>query len=130
MKKKKISEEKRIWIKKVLELVVFSFLLSLLIIPGLFYTDVLAHEFFHYVSNKGIAEEICIDINKPYLGHVKVGFNEQKELLEYKWNEMDKEEKRANLFGHIVAGLYLINALVVVNWMLNLVVKRQGDKWG
>jgi hypothetical protein len=123
------ADEKSSRFKKVFELTAFSFLLAILIAPGLFYTDVVAHEFYHYAKHQDIAEEICIDINKPYGGHVKISFENQEELLKYESERMDKEEKNADLFGHITSALYLVNALVVVNWMLMLVVRRQKEKW-
>lgn len=115
--------------KKIFELVVLSFLLAILISPGLFYTDVIAHEFYHYAKHQDVAEEICIDINKPYWGHVKIEFENQEELLKYESGSLDEEEKNANLFGHIASALYLVNALIVVNWMLILLVKRQKERW-
>lgn len=123
------EEEKSSKFKKVFELTAFSFLLAILIAPGLFYTDVLAHEFYHYAKHQDVAEEICVDINKPYWGHVKISFENQEELLKYESESMNKEEKNADLFGHIASALYLVNALIVVNWMLMLVVRRQKEKW-
>jgi len=116
-------------IKRVFELVVFSFLLAILITPGLFYKDVVAHEFYHYLRHQDVAEEICIDINKPYWGHVKISFENEEELLKYEAEELNEEERKANMFGHVASVMYLINALIVVNWMLMLVVKRQREKW-
>ncbi len=120
---------KKTMFKKVLELVAFSFLLAILIAPGLFYTDVVAHEFYHYAKHQDVAEEICVDINKPYWGHVKISFENQEELLKYESESMNEEEKNADIFGHIASALYLINALVVVNWMLMLIVRRQRERW-
>ncbi|MBM3200694.1 hypothetical protein FJZ53_07170 [Candidatus Woesearchaeota archaeon] len=121
-------EEKRKRVKDLFELSVFSLLLALLIAPGLFYTDIMAHELYHYAKNKEITEEICIDINKPYWGHVKVGFEDEQALLKYRSEEMNKEERNANIFGHIASAIYLINALIVVNWMLMLVVRKQRSR--
>lgn len=126
---KKEEVEKRSRLKKVLELTVFSFLLAMLVAPGLFYTDVIAHEFYHYAKHQNTAEEICVDINKPYWGHVKISFENQDELLKYESENMTEEEKNADLFGHIASAMYLVNALVVVNWMLTLIVRRQKEKW-
>lgn len=123
-----IREEKST-LKRVFELVVFSFLLSLVIFPGLFYTDVVSHEFYHYIQHQGIVEEICLDINKPYWGHVKVSFESEEEMLKYNAEQMSREERNANIFGHVASTMYLINALIVVNWMLMLLVKRQKEKW-
>ena len=126
-----IKEEKkdRTKLKRIFELSVFSLLLALLIAPGLFYTDVIAHEFYHYIKHQDVAEEICIDINKPYWGHVKITFEDEEQLLKYESEQLDKEEKNANLFGHIASAMYLINALIVVNWMLMLMIRRQREKW-
>lgn len=126
---KKEEVEKCSKFKRVFELTVFSFLLAILVAPGLFYTDVIAHEFYHYAKHQDVAEEICIDVNKPYWGHVKISFEDQEELLKYESELMNKEEKNANLFGHIASVLYLVNALVVVNWILTLIVRRQKEKW-
>ena len=125
--KKEEEESKKgmIKVKKILELVIFSFLLTLLVAPGLFYTDVMAHEFYHYLMHQDVAEEICIDINKPYWGHVKIMFNDQEELLKYEAEQLNEEERKANIFGHIASGIYLINALIVVNWMILLIVRKQ-----
>lgn len=125
---KKEKGKKRINFKNILELVVFSFLLALLIAPGLFYVDVLAHEFYHYLKHQDVAEEICIDINKPYWGHVKISFNDREELLKYESEQLNEEERNANIFGHIASAIYLVNALIVVNWMLLLLVRRQKEK--
>ena len=127
MKKEEKEESKKgmIKFKKILELVVFSILLTLLVAPGLFYTDVMAHEFYHYLMHQDVAEEICIDINKPYWGHVKIMFNDQEELLKYESEQLNEEERKANIFGHIASGIYLINALIVVNWMILLIVRKQ-----
>lgn len=126
----KESDEKGRRFKKFFEIIAFSFLLAILVAPGLFYTDVMAHEFYHYAQHQDIAEEICIDVNKPYGGYVKIIFENQEELLKYESERIDEEEQNAELFGHIASLLYLINALVVVNWMLMLVVRRQKEKWG
>lgn len=128
---KKVSEKKevkRFELKHVIELVVFSFLLAILIAPGLFYTNVIAHEFYHYAKHQDVAEEICIDINKPYWGHVEIGFDNQKELLKYEVQELDEEEKNADIFGRVASVMYLVNALIVVNWMLLLIVRKQKKK--
>ena len=109
--------------KKIGELTIFSFLLALLIAPGLFYTDIMAHEFYHYASHKNISEEICLDLNKPYSAHVKIIFDDAEELLKYEAEELDAEERRANIVGHTAAFFYLINAMVVVNWMLLLIIR-------
>lgn len=109
---------------KTIELVVLSLLLAIVITPGLFYTDIMAHEFYHYVSNKEISEEICLDLNKPYSGHVKVTFNNEEELLKYESEGLNEEEKKAEIAGHIAAFIYLINAVVVVNWILMLIVRK------
>jgi len=124
-KKQELENRFDIRLNHIFELVVFSFLLTLLIAPGLFYTDVMAHEFYHYAQHKGISEEICIDINKPYLGHVKIAFEDKEELLEYEQEELGREEKRAEIFGHFASALYLVNALIVVNWMLKLTISKQ-----
>jgi len=129
LQKKEEETEKSSKFKKVFELTVFSFLLAILIAPGLFYTDVMAHEFYHYAKHQGVTEEICIDVNKPYWGHVKISFEDQEELLKYESELMNEEEKNANLFGHAASVLYLVNALVVVNWILTLIVRRQKEKW-
>lgn len=125
----KITDKRQGLWKRILEIVVFSFLLALLIAPGLFYTDVVAHEFYHYVKHQDVAEEICIDVNKPYWGHVKVGFENSKDLLKYESEQLNEEERKANIFGHIASAMFLINALAVANWMLMLIVKRQREKW-
>lgn len=127
---KKISEkkERKIKLKNIFELIVFSFLLALLIAPGLFYTDVIAHEFYHYLKHQDVAEELCIDVNKPYWGHVKITFDNEEELLKYESEQLNKEERNANLFGHIASAMYLVNALIVVNWMLMLMIRRQREK--
>ncbi|MDP2909096.1 MAG: hypothetical protein Q8N77_04800 [Nanoarchaeota archaeon] len=124
IKKREGVEKGRSAFKKVFELVVFSLLLALLIAPGLFYTDVIAHEFYHYLKHQDVAEEICIDLNKPYLGHVKIRFDSEDQLLKYESEQQSKEEKNADLFGHVASAIYLVNALVVVHWMLWLVTRR------
>jgi len=126
---KKEGHYKHVKLKRVFELTVFSFLLAILIAPGLFYTNVMAHEFYHYAKHHDVTEEICIDINKPYFGHVKISFENEEKLLKYESEQLSQEEKNANLFGHIASIIYLINALLVVNWMLMLIVKRQKEKW-
>ncbi|MBU4502525.1 MAG: hypothetical protein KKA79_08055 [Nanoarchaeota archaeon] len=113
---------------KTIELVVLSFLLSILIAPGLFFTDIMAHEFYHYAMHTEISEEICLDINKPYSGHVKIIFNNEEELLKYESEGLNEEEKMANIVGHGAAFLYLINAMVVVNWILMLIVRKQKER--
>jgi len=126
--KEKIEKKLNLKFKQIFELIVFSFLLTILIVPGLFYTDVIAHEFYHYAMHQDITEEICIDINKPYWGHVKVTFENEEELLKYESEQSSKEERNANLCGHIASGIYLINSLIVVNWMLILTLRRQKKK--
>lgn len=125
--KEEVKKE-RSRLKNALELVVFSFLLALLIAPGLFYTDVIAHEFYHYLRHQDTAEEVCVDVNKPYWGHTKISFENEEELLKYESGQMNEEEKNANIFGHGVSVIYLVNALAVVNWMLMLIVRRQKER--
>jgi len=127
-KEQKEVKKERSKLSKIFELVIFSSLLTLLIAPGLFYTDVIAHEFYHYIKHQDITEEICIDVNKPYWGHVKVDFGDQEELLKYETEQLTEEERKANIFGHIASVIYLLNAVAVVNWMLILIVKRQREK--
>lgn len=127
-KKEEVEKKWNINLKGIFELVVFSFLLTLLIAPGLLYTDVMAHEFYHYAKHQDIAEEICLDMNKPYWGHVKISFNDEEELLKYESEQLNEEEKKANLFGHVASGIYLINSLVVVNWILMLISRRRREK--
>ena len=123
--KKKEKREGSSRLRCAIELTAFSFLLALLISPGIFYTNIIAHELYHYAKHQDIAEEICIDINKPYLGHVKVVFENEEDRLEYMSGHMDKEERNAQLFGHAASAMYIINAIVVVNWMLILIVRSQ-----
>lgn len=122
-------QEKKFEFKRIFEFVVFSFLLAFVIAPGLFYTDVMAHEFYHYLQHQDVTEEICIDVNKPYWGHVRINFENSEELLQYNAEQLNDEERKANIFGRIVSIMYLINALVVVHWILLLMIRRQKEKW-
>ena len=104
--------------------IVIIVLLCILLIPGLIFTEILAHELYHAFSNKEYSEEICIDFNEPYAAHTVLRFENGSVMLEYE-NHVDLlEEEKAHKVGKFASIIYLILVSVVLFWFI-YVIKRK-----
>ena|SRR3989344_942634 len=112
--------EKRV----IIEFSVLFFLMLLMIIPGMMFVDVLAHEFYHFSRHKDVTEEICLDVNKPYQGHVSLSLPTKRIDLKYTNDAINEEERKANKFGKIASIFYLVNIIVVFNWIFLIMWRK------
>ena len=117
--------------KGMMELLTLFFLFALLVIPGALYMEIITHEFFHVYKHQDYAKEICVDFNKPYTAHVTVQlpgkdqeYRYSPEQLALTDGDIEREEVQANRAGRFFSVLYLINALVVLNWIFILKLKK------
>jgi len=106
------------------DVLIIIILLCILLIPGLLFTEILAHELYHVFSHKEYAEEVCIDFNEPYRAHTVVRFDNRSMMLEYQNSRDYSEEEKAKKIGKLASMVYLIIFSVILFWFIHLMRKK------
>ncbi len=109
----------------IIEMVVLMALLTLLILPGLMYIDILAHEAYHYLKHRDYAKEICLDVNSESLAHVTLLFPSGETIDK---ETLEREERKADKVGKVASVIYLVNAIIIINWIFLITVRRIAEK--
>jgi len=106
--------------------IIIIVLLCILMIPGLLFTEILAHELYHVIYYKEYAKEICIDINHPLRSHTVVRFENESIMLAFNENKVSEEQEieQAERIGKLASVVYLIVFSVVLFWFI-YVIKRK-----
>ncbi len=107
--------------KKHLEIVVLGIVLFLMILPGIQYIEILAHEGYHASQHSDFTRQICLDFNYPYQAHTVIHLPEN---VEFDKTAFEKEEETAQRVGRIASILYLVISLAIIIWVLTLIERH------
>ncbi|MBL7148393.1 MAG: hypothetical protein ISS82_06205 [Nanoarchaeota archaeon] len=107
-----------------LNIIIIIILLCILMIPGLLFTEILAHELYHAIYYKEYAKEICVDINHPLRSHTVLRFENGSLLLDYDGEAEKLEIEQAERIGKLASIVYLIVFSVVLFWFIYLMKKK------
>ena len=91
---------------------------ALLLMPAMFFINILSHESYHALSHSEYAEKIYIDLNSKTLARTIIEFPNQTMNNMTKEN-IKKEEKIANKVGNAIATLYLIIFVLAMIWVIS-----------
>ncbi len=107
----------------------FLILMSLITLPGILSTQIIAHEMYHIYKNQDSAKSFCVDINNPpYIAHVQVLFPDHDAMRTYIEQSKNGEEAAAMRAGYIVSAIYVmfsVLAVLWVSWIVTCTIKPQ-----
>lgn len=110
------------------ETLFLAIVLAVLLLPGIYFVNLLAHESYHAHKHPGYAEKICINLggNESFEAHTVVNFLNDT-IKNYTQEMRDEEEKNASRVGRLAAIAYLVIFVVVAAWLLSL-MRRHEEK--
>src|SRR3989338_7044900 len=112
--------------KRMIEILFLSIFGAVMILPGFFFWDIVAHELYHAYKHKPYTEKKCVNYNYPYASDVLVSFPDQETREKYNAEAEALEEIKANKIGRITAFAYIVLMLALLIWAINF-VRRVDD---
>lgn len=83
--------------------------LGVVFFTSCFQVNIFSHELFHIMGNKGVVERFCVEAGGDSFAHISIDkytYNKGKDYLSF--DDLDTEEKKADIFGMVVSFLFLI----------------------
>jgi len=104
--------------KFLLEFILITLITLILVLPSALLVDFLSHEAYHVYKNHKYSEEVCLSFNEKG-AYTNVNFINYEDIKNYELNGY-QEEKQANTFGKIIALLYALLILAILNTLFYL----------
>ena len=110
--------------KFYLEMFLLAASIAIIIMPGMFLVNILAHESYHVVSHSQYAEKIYFDLNSKTLARTIIEFPDSS-MNNLTKKEIEKEEKLATRIGNAAAVIYLFLIALIIFWLITFWRKHE-----